>query len=132
MAETALLFVYGTLRRNSGHSMGRWLAAHAEWAGPACCAPARLYRVDWYPALVPGSHGGETVVGDLYHLHEAGSLWPVLDEFEGVAGRPEDEYERGPAEVASPDGVRRVAWTYWYRRPVDGLARIGSGDWLRA
>lgn len=131
MAEPTLLFVYGTLRRNADHAMSHWLAAHAEWEGLAHCAPARLYRVDWYPALLPGTQASERVLGDLYRLHDALALWPVLDEFEGVTGEIGDEYERRPVEVARSDGERVVAWAYWYRRPVDSLARIGSGDWLR-
>ncbi|MDF2445829.1 MAG: hypothetical protein K0S46_1065 [Moraxellaceae bacterium] len=131
MTEPVLLFVYGTLRRDAGHAMGAWLAARAEWRGVAHCAPARLYRVDWYPALAPGAQAGEVVTGDLYALQEAVALWPALDEFEGVSGHDGDEYERRRVDITGPAGERLQAWAYWYRRPVVGLERIVSGDWLR-
>lgn len=130
MAEPDLLFVYGTLRRGSSHEMGRWLAGVAAWHGPAWCEAARLYRVSWYPALVPGA-AGERVRGDLYALAAPAGVWPVLDAFEGVAGRADDEYERRPAAVVTARGRRLEAWVYWYRRAVTGLAPVPGGDWLR-
>lgn len=131
MADCSFLFVYGTLRRGAGHDMGRWLDAHPEWCGPAVCAPAQLYCVDWYPALVPGREASEGVAGDLYRLHDADALWPVLDHFEGVAGNDDDEYLRRISEVVAENGRQVAAWAYWYRRPVGELPRIVSGDWLR-
>lgn len=132
MSDTDLLFVYGTLRRGSAHAMGRWLAARADWLGVATCAPARLYRVGWYPALVTGGAPGDTVTGDLYRLHDTATLWPALDDFEAVAGRDDDEYERclGDIRIGAHRTVR--AWLYAYRRPVADLPRIAGGDWLAA
>lgn len=126
-----LLFVYGTLRRGSGHAMGDWLAAHADWRGAAACVAARLYRVSWYPALLPG-RPEEVVLGDLYHLREPGRLWPVLDRFEGVAGRADDEYERRRSPLRLPEGGEGRAWVYWYRGGPEGLVRLPQGDWLAA
>lgn len=133
MNDNALLFVYGTLRRDSGHAMSRWLQGRAEWRGGACCEAARLYRVSWYPALVPAESGSASrVQGDLFRLHDDAATWPVLDEFEGVTGAADDEYERRRGEVLLDDGRRVCAWIYWYRRPVAGLQEITGGDWLRA
>jgi gamma-glutamylcyclotransferase (GGCT)/AIG2-like uncharacterized protein YtfP len=130
MLNSDLLFVYGTLRRDSGHAMGRWLAERAEWRGAAWCEAARLYRVDWYPALVPG-RAGERVRGDLYRLAEPATLlWRELDAFEGVAGRDDDEYERRQGEVVLGDGKKVQAWSYWYQRSVEGLELLAGGDWL--
>lgn len=122
------LFVYGTLRRGSGHAMGVWLAAQAEWVGAARCPGARLYRVSWYPALAAGAPA-EAVRGDVYRLPGAG-LWPALDAFEGVAGSPADEYERRLTDVELEEGGTVRAWCYWYRPAVDGLPPVPGGDWL--
>lgn len=126
--ESPLLFVYGTLRRGSGHAMGAWLAAQAEWRGPARCDAARLYRVSWYPALAEGA-AGESVRGDVYRL-PGDALWPTLDAFEGVAGRADDEYERRLTEVVLDEGGTVRAWCYWYRPAAEGLAQVAGGDWL--
>lgn len=126
-----LLFVYGTLRPGSGHPMGAWLAARADWRGPAWCEAARLYRVSWYPALAPGA-AGERVRGDLFCLRDPGRLWPGLDAFEGVAGAPGDEYERRPGPVRGADGVIVQAWGYWWRGSCAGLQWLPDGDWLNA
>lgn len=129
LKDTPFLFVYGTLRPGSGHAMGDWLRAQAEWRGQAWLEPARLYRVDWYPALVPG-FAGDRVRGDLYRLCSPARAWPVLDDFEGVRGREDDEYARGVARVGCAEGGRVDAWVYWYRRPVQGLGLVEGGDWL--
>ncbi|HEX4869877.1 MAG TPA: gamma-glutamylcyclotransferase family protein [Moraxellaceae bacterium] len=126
--DTPYLFVYGTLRRGSGHAMGAWLAARAEWVGTARCGGARLYRVSWYPALAAG-RPDEAVAGDVYRLPDAG-LWPALDDFEGVAGTAGDEYERRLTMVALAAGGTVRAWCYWYRLAVAGLVPVAGGDWL--
>lgn len=123
------LFVYGTLRRGAGHAMGEWLGTHADWQGEAICEGARLYRMSWYPALVPGREE-ERVRGDLYRLRDAAALWPALDAFEGVEGRADDEYERRQCPVRLVDGRQIEAWCYWYRREVAGLLHLPAGDWL--
>lgn len=129
MNAPTLLFVYGTLRPAAGHAMGAWLRRHADWQGPAVLPRARLYRVDWYPAVVPGL-AQDAVHGDLFALHDAATLWPRLDDFEAVRGAPDDEYARGLSRVRQSEGREVVAWVYWYRRPVHGLAWLPGGDWL--
>lgn len=129
--DPCLLFVYGTLRRDSGHAMGAWLAAQADWLGPAWCEGARLYRVGWYPALAPGP-AGECVRGDLYRLRDVALLWPRLDAFEGVTGSRDDEYRRVRSPVRCADGVVVAAWVYWHARDGAGLEWLPGGDWLAA
>lgn len=128
---TCLLFVYGSLRRDSAHAMSAWLAARAEWLGTAICREARLVRVSWYPGLVPGVPG-EQVHGDLYRLRDPAGSWPGLDAFEAVTGAPGDEYACRPCLVMMADGREVQARAYWYRLPVAGLEPVPGGDWLRA
>lgn len=129
--DSDLLFVYGTLRRDSGHAMAAWLAGRADWLGAAACAGARLYRVSWYPALAPGWEE-ECVQGDLYRLRDPAATWPGLDAFEAVRGRADDEYACRPCRVRLGDGHHVAALAYWYRLPVTGLLPLPEGDWLRA
>ncbi len=122
-SEAATLFVYGTLRRASGHAMGQWLAERAQWLGPARIAGA-LLRLSYYPGLVVGEGW---VRGDLYRIPEA--LWPELDAFEDLRGQPDDEYRREPAWVQTAEG-EVLAWVYWYQGETTGLSLVPGGDWL--
>ncbi|HAV64185.1 MAG TPA: gamma-glutamylcyclotransferase, partial [Verrucomicrobiales bacterium] len=113
------LFVYGTLRRDGGHEMSRFLAAHAEHLGPATFQ-GRMYRISWYPGVVPSADPADRVHGDLFELGDAATALPKLDDFEGVGPghvKPQ-EYIRRPECVTLPDGRSVTAWIYVFNRPV--------------
>lgn len=86
MADSSLLFVYGSLKRGRRH--------HAELRGArfvrvARTVPAyRLLELGDYPAL--GS-GARSIEGELFDVTEA--LLVELDRFEG------DDYERGAVRL---------------------------------
>ena len=46
------LFTYGTLRLDQSHPMAHFLAENASLVGLGILTKARLYRIDWYPALI--------------------------------------------------------------------------------
>lgn len=111
------VFVYGTLRRGGSnhHRMegGRWLGeAHVS---------GRLYRVDWYPALVLDAEAGQ-VVGDLMVV-DAEQL-TQLDHYEG------SEYRRVTAQVLTAEGESVEAWVWEWQQDAHGLQLIAGGDWL--
>lgn len=122
------LFVYGTLRPGFDGPMADWLKDVARPMGGAFAWGA-LYRVDTYPAFVPGGSG--KVRGDLFGLPDATAILAVLDEHEECAGHfPEPhEYRRERLIVQGENGPVE-AWTYIYNRDVGALARIESGDFL--
>lgn len=124
-----LLFVYGTLRPNSGHPMSQWLAARSLWVGEGHIE-GLLYRVSYYPALVQGAG---RVRGDVIQLNAATAVetWERLDAFEQCLGLPDDEYCRNIALVKLTDDSFCQAWVYWYLGDVSGLQRVVDGDWLR-
>lgn len=124
---TDMLFVYGSLRRQSGHAMSRWLMKHAEWQGEGAIT-GRLFRVDWYPGLVAGQG---LVKGDVYRLPTPAML-ERLDAFEDIRGRPDDEYERRLSAVQMIAGGSLQAWVYWYRQSTERLELVQGGDWLLA
>lgn len=128
-SNDALLFVYGTLRPGFDGSMAAWLSSVAVHRGPAT-APGALYRVDYYPAFVPGDQGW--VVGDLILLPDAAALLPLIDAHEECTADfpPPHEYRRERLIVDTATGSVE-AWTYVYARPVAGLERIASGDFLK-
>lgn len=126
MNVDALLFVYGSLRRGSGHAMSSWLSERAVWEGEASVEGA-LYRVSWYPALVPASGAGQ-VRGDLYRLPS--SLLPELDAYEDIGPQADDEYRREQGLVQAAGGSH-MAWIYWYVQTVEGMEPVPGGDWLQ-
>jgi gamma-glutamylcyclotransferase (GGCT)/AIG2-like uncharacterized protein YtfP len=125
MTASALLFVYGSLRRGSGHARSLWLEQSAVWQGPASLS-GDLYRVSWYPALVTGSR---IVRGDVYRLPAA--LLAELDIYEAIRQQPDDEYRRSIGLVTLAQGVKCEAFIYWYVQSVQGLEKVQGGDWLQ-
>ena len=128
-AQSDLLFVYGTLRRGSGHANARRLARESNWLGTATLR-GTLYRVSWHPALV--LEGSDTVTGDLLRLTDPAASLPWLDAFEscGPDDPPPHEYRRELATVMIDRGAI-AAMVYVWNLPLDALERIASGDWLK-
>jgi gamma-glutamylcyclotransferase (GGCT)/AIG2-like uncharacterized protein YtfP len=129
VADPDLIFVYGTLRRASGHE------AHARLAGAAVPVGdgwviGRLYLVEDYPGLVAAEDGAARVRGEVYRLTAAGAL-AALDRYEGCDSLEPTRglYRRVAAEVTLDDGRRVVAWVYLYNRSVATLRPIASGDY---
>lgn len=125
------LFVYGTLRRESGDRMAELLDRHARCLGRAR-ARGRLYDVGAYPGLKEALSSDDWVHGELYELHDPELSLPELDGYEGCG--PEDPpphlFERRLEAVypAGRDPVR--CWVYFYVPSVDEGRRIPSGDYL--
>jgi gamma-glutamylcyclotransferase (GGCT)/AIG2-like uncharacterized protein YtfP len=115
--ENSYLFVYGTLRRQSGHRMGQWLAQQAHYVGEGK-VKAHLYKVSYYPAIC---HGDAWVEGDIYACQD--NIWPFLDEFEETTGE-HPEYERRLTPVLLTTGQVLEAWVYWYLRSTENLNRL--------
>lgn len=123
------LFVYGTLRRRSGHPMARWLAERATFIAEAVIA-GRLYDLGPYPGVVPSSADGEVVHGDLYEF-DGDDLFPKLDSYE--AADPPVLFARRMAEATPLHGEPRGAWVYWWHGPLPETAKwIESGHYTPA
>jgi gamma-glutamylcyclotransferase (GGCT)/AIG2-like uncharacterized protein YtfP len=130
MIEPRRLFVYGTLRRDSGHELYHLLARHGHFVDDVR-VQGRLFDLGSYPGLVLEGHN-RFVSGELYEIT---SNWPHvvarLDEYEGCAADdPEPhEYRRELIEVIRPTGAREKAWAYVLNRDPHGLPVIESGDY---
>lgn len=119
------LFVYGTLRRDSGHPMARVLAARAQHVGPGRVA-GRLYDLGPYPGAVPSDVPGEWVFGDVYALTDP-ALWSELDAYEAAESpRSGGLFARSLANAES-GGDAGPVWVYWYLGATPESARVGSG-----
>jgi len=125
-----LLFVYGTLRRDSPNSRHAMLARAARLVGRARMR-GRLYQLGGYPGLVPAPDAERWVQGEVYELTDPEALLARLDEYEGCGPRdPEPhEYERVRAEAWMASGAREEAWVYVYRGPLSEKREIVSGDY---
>jgi gamma-glutamylcyclotransferase (GGCT)/AIG2-like uncharacterized protein YtfP len=125
------LFVYGTLRRGSGHRMHAVLAGAAEFIDTAVF-PGRMFLVAHYPGVIESDTAGETVVGDVYRLGHASALLRKLDRYEACdPDDPAAPYVRTTRRVALAAGGELMAWIYLYTRSTAALERIASGDFLK-
>lgn len=123
-----LLFVYGTLMRESG---GRWPdSVEGEYCGRGEIG-ARLYDLGEYPGAVPSDSAGESVKGELYRLRDPQSVLEALDRYEEYfPSRPDRSlFLRTVVPVDVGGGVLKHAWVYLYNGPIDENRRISSGDY---
>lgn len=132
MSDTDLLFVYGTLRLGCGGAEARKLNVEAEWLGQARLR-GRLYRVDWYPALVMAHGEAGYVIGDMFRMADPAATLAWLDSYEecGPDFPEPQEYRRVIAETERLDGSGTLhAWVYVYACAVENLPWIECGDWF--
>lgn len=126
-----LLFVYGTLRRNTRSEMHRQFERLAEYLGEAVFQ-GRLYRVADYPGAVPSPCAEDKIQGEVYRLSDSDRVFELLDAYEecGPHFPQPAEYVRRKEPVQLKDGRLIKAWIYLYNRPTENLRRIESGDFL--
>jgi gamma-glutamylcyclotransferase (GGCT)/AIG2-like uncharacterized protein YtfP len=121
------LFVYGTLLSGAPEpAVNRMLHGHCEDVGAASVG-GRLYRLGWYPGLVPDPNAQNRVTGRLLRILAPDRCWPVLDAYEGY--RPQapgrSEFVRTRIKVRrEPGGETIEAWTYVYNGPLRRAQRI--------
>ncbi len=120
------LFVYGTLRGDTGHPASGLLERRARQVGYGLLR-GRLYDLGAYPAAVRSSEPAHRVRGLVYRL-EPGLrevLLTELDEYEGA------EYRREVASVRLESGETVSAWVYWYARTPPPGRLLAGGDYRR-
>jgi gamma-glutamylcyclotransferase (GGCT)/AIG2-like uncharacterized protein YtfP len=129
-ARGPCLFVYGTLRRGSGHPMAAFLAARGTWLGRAT-VPGRLYDLGPYPGLTAPQTPEERVGGEVHELLDADATLAALDAYEGCSppGEPPGLYERVLTHAVLDGGETIAVWTYLYRGPLDRARHLPSGDY---
>jgi gamma-glutamylaminecyclotransferase len=111
VADSTLLFVYGSLKRGRRHHAE---LGGARFAGVARTLPEyRLLELGEYPALASGCR---SIEGELFQVTEA--LLVELDRFEG------DDYERGAVRLEGG----RTALAYFARAVLVALAPVFDGD----
>lgn len=129
-AMSEYLFTYGTLRLNQSHPIAQYLAERAHLVGLAILPKARLYRIDWYPALIETQDEQEEVIGDVFRLDDP-DAFVKIDEYEGIGvGEPPYEYRRAKVKIRT-EKEELECWVYFYNVPLPETAElIASGDFL--
>ena len=129
---TSRLFVYGTLRKDSGNGVSHLLEREARFVGRAR-VQGRLFHLGEYPGLVPSRDPGLWVHGDVYALENPPDTLARLDDYEGCG--PNDpaphEFERVEKDVVLESGTRDNVWVYVYRGSTTDKKEILSGDYFK-
>ena len=127
------LFVYGILRRDTNSEMYHLLARHADFVGEGTFQ-GKLYRIDYYPGVVPTMDKRDRVFGEVYRLLEPDLVLPLLDQYEecGPGFSDPTEYVRRIEKILLRSGRIMSAWVYVYNRPTDNFDIIESGDFLHS
>lgn len=111
------LFVYGTLRRGCDNQFARLLSERGKFIGEGWVS-GRLYDFGSYPGASRAEQPNESILGEIFHLAEPGTLLAALDEYEGP------EFERAIVMAGALE-----CWIYWYVGSDAGRP-IASGDWF--
>jgi gamma-glutamylcyclotransferase (GGCT)/AIG2-like uncharacterized protein YtfP len=117
------LFVYGTLRAGGRTRWSLHWGTVSSFVGTGR-SRGFLFELDGYPGMTVPAGMDAWVKGEVYRLHDAPSLWPVLDAYEG------HEFERQILSVLLDNGRALNAWAYVYCLDTEGKPRINSGDFL--
>ena len=136
---TRHVFVYGTLRRGEQRDINL-LKPSPRWVGRASVEGV-LHDLGEYPGLVLASDqrpGQKNVRGEVYEI--SNELEHLLDEIEGVAPRPNDEYAKREVLVhltsgstSDENGLGHAVTCLVYEVTpgrVAGRPVISSGDWV--
>lgn len=93
----------------------------------------KLYRLGAYPGVVPSIKTSDKVQGEVYRLLFPALALQKLDRYEECsAGFPEPaEYLRTIQPVRMKNGKAISVWLYLYNRPVEGLQRLTSGNFMK-
>jgi len=129
--NSAYLFVYGTLRRDTHSKMFQLLAQYAEYVG-AACYQGLLYKIEDYPGVVPSENHADLVQGEVYKLYDLELILSQLDQYEecGACFLQPTEYLRELWDVRLQSGKLIQAWLYRYNRLTNCLELLPSGDFL--
>lgn len=125
------LFVYGTLLSGELTDFAVFLQKNSCLVGRGSFA-GKLYDVGSYPAALCLPYCGTLVHGSVYELQNPDLVFAMLDPYEGIDPRSEDDdlYERVLVAITLDDGSVVEAFVYLYRWPIEQLTWIESGDYL--
>lgn len=118
------LFVYGTLKKSSGHVAHTLLDNDCTYQNDGYFF-GELYDLGDYPAAIEIKNSQQKVFGELYRITNSQNLFERLDEYEGCnANYPiPHEYLRKIITVYDQQHQSFQAWCYLYN-----LLSVFDGD----
>ncbi|NJL74772.1 MAG: gamma-glutamylcyclotransferase [Saprospiraceae bacterium] len=127
---TNKLFVYGTLMGNFDSPIARSLQQHSNFLGEGLLR-GRLFDLGHYPGAVYEADAQTWVKGHIFQLHQPETLFPLLDNYEGIGGNfpSPNEYTRSLVPVLQT-GQTLICYCYVYNLSTAPLTCITSGSYL--
>jgi len=124
------LFVYGTLMSVFNNSKSHRLKSGNRILDKGYIN-GYLYEINGYPGAIHDPTTGNKVFGELFHLSSAENTFLWMDRYEeaGLEFHQDPEYTRILVPVYT-QSKKYQAWMYQYIRPIKGLQRIYSGNYL--
>lgn len=127
---TNQLFVYGTLMRNFDAPIARSLRQHSDFLGEGLLR-GRLFDLGNYPGAVYETDAQTWVKGHIFELHHPETLFPLLDNYEGIGATfpSPNEYTRSLVPVLQAEQTI-ICYCYVYNLSTAQLTYIASGSYL--
>lgn len=125
-----LLFVYGTLLKNSNNQIASFLQKNGKYLGKGYFY-GELFDIGEYPGAVYDEKSKHRVYGHIFKITDYDYVLKVLDEYEEVGEKfpSPNEFIRKMVKIHYNDKVV-ICWTYLYNLSTENLTRIESGDYL--
>jgi gamma-glutamylcyclotransferase (GGCT)/AIG2-like uncharacterized protein YtfP len=125
------LFVYGTLLSGDLTDFAVFLQQNSRLVGRGSFA-GKLYDVGSFPAALWLPDSVNRVHGSLYELHNPELVFAMLDPYEGIDPKSEEEdlYARVLVPITLENGATVAGFVYLFRWPVERLTWIEDGDYL--
>ena len=126
------LFVYGTLRKEAGNELHKFIEKNSEFVGMAE-AQGKLYMIEeeGYPAFISTDNQADKTIGELYKLTSPIKLLAILDEYEEffASDNVNSVFIRNTIDV-NFEGQKVESYAYEFNRSVEGLKEIVGGDFM--
>ncbi len=124
------LFVYGSLLKGAGNQMAQLLHEKGNFLGEGYLK-GTLYKVDWFPAVVPDTQTASLVYGHIFHLEQPQKVLSIFDTYENYY--PDDPskslYLRVQQSILYKE-EQIECWVYVWNQSLKGLTWIPSGNYL--
>ncbi|MDX9881352.1 MAG: gamma-glutamylcyclotransferase family protein [Prolixibacteraceae bacterium] len=129
--DSDLLFVYGTLLKQSNSAIAGFLKANSRFVAEGFF-PGKLYDLGTYPGAVfiPGSRS--KVFGTVLKLADPAKTFEKLDKYEETGdGFPHpNEYLRKIIPIGTTSKKTLNCWAYLYNYPTENKPLIVSGKYF--
>ena len=129
--QSNLLFVYGTLLRDTENPMSQYLESKSEFIGQGFMH-GTLYKVKFYPGATFEPDSNTKVWGEVYELENPDQVFAVLDTYEDYNPKKPNKglfiRDIVPVDVL---GETMYCSAYIYNHTTDGLEVLDSGYYLK-